>query len=282
MSAYKIWRIFISAVSNSSFAGIGEVQMAETPSGVNECVGGTATASSSYSSFTPDKAFNGIIDSSNLWHSGSEYNKRLSVDDYYQGAGYIQYEFTSPKDIKEIRIIMPEPGTITSNHSIFAFSFYSSNDGAKWTRHASYSNQIISSGETRTYETKELPYGQYNHGLIKEFHSNTDGANSGDIFNSAIRSSRLHRSGLKLHKIVKTPYTGIKRIAGSTTSLGVPMSRRVDLVDQASGLLVRTIHTGEDGVFEFTEIADTRYSVVGVDNSLEQNSVIFANVTPVD
>lgn len=75
-----------------------------------------------------------------------------------------------------------------------------------------------------------------------------------------------------------TPWSGNYYIAGSTTVLGMPFARRVDLVEQRSGLLVRTFHTKADGAFLFDQIGHGPWTLIGVDNSAEQNSVVFAHV----
>ena len=61
----------------------------------------------------------------------------------------------------------------------------------------------------------------------------------------------------------------------------MPLARRVDLLDQKSGQIIERIDTPKTGEFEFKEIADGTYSLVGVDNTAEQNSVIFAHVAAV-
>jgi hypothetical protein len=79
-----------------------------------------------------------------------------------------------------------------------------------------------------------------------------------------------------------TPYTGVLRLAGSTTVLGVPAPRRVDLVHQRSGLLVDSVYTELPACsYEFAQISNELYSLVGVDDSAQQNSVIYAHEQPV-
>ena len=98
---------------------------------------------------------------------------------------------------------------------------------------------------------------------------------------SAVRSNNMCRGRNNTRPWRITPFSGNKRIAGSTTSLGVPLARRVDLLDQKSGQIIERINTPKTGEFEFKEIADGTYSLVGVDNTAEQNSVIFAHVAAV-
>jgi hypothetical protein len=77
------------------------------------------------------------------------------------------------------------------------------------------------------------------------------------------------------------PTLGNKRISGSTTVLGMPARRRVQLHEQKSGVLTDERFTRADGLYEFDNLMNTPYTIIGVDPSGEQNSVIYAHVMPV-
>lgn len=77
-------------------------------------------------------------------------------------------------------------------------------------------------------------------------------------------------------------HAGKKKLSGITTVSGIAKNKKVVLLDQASMTPVACQYTGDDGLYEFTGLEDKKYSVVGVDQTEEYNSIIFANVTPVD
>ena len=77
---------------------------------------------------------------------------------------------------------------------------------------------------------------------------------------------------------VVNPYSGPYALAGQTVVLSQPVARRVDLIDAASGTLVRRVFTKADGYFEFRHISEGPWVVLGMDPANEQNDVVFANI----
>ena len=61
------WRIYVTNQTPSAGAAVGEMRFKEYEKSPNLCIGGTAFATSSIGSFSPNKAFDGIITGSNGW-----------------------------------------------------------------------------------------------------------------------------------------------------------------------------------------------------------------------
>ncbi|MBX9914089.1 MAG: discoidin domain-containing protein [Pseudomonadaceae bacterium] len=274
MAACRYWRLFVSATNGGANVAIGELAMAESPGGTNVCTGGTPASSSAWSAtYLPAKAFDGSNAANNGWRSAGPVSE------------WIQYDFGgTPRDIVELKVSFPVAGTIVLNEAPKAFVLYCSDDGIKWELRRGWSEQVFASNEVKTYDATPIPAGSI---------ANRIRPGKAELrYNSAATSQAWVASVISVRNLCRDknstkPYrfntfTGRKRIAGVTTSLGQPISRRVDLFEQKSGLLVDSIFTKDDGLYEFKEVADTTYMLVGTDVRAEQNSIVFAHVTPVD
>ncbi len=274
MAAHRYWRLLISQSGGSNYVGITELKMAEAAGGANVCTGGTPSASSIFNaSYPASNAFDGVLTSAASWYCAPyTYNSGLN--------SWIQYDFGgTPRDIAEITI-SHYGGEILSYPS--AFALYYSDDNVKWVRQRSWSNLAFSVGESKVLDATALPSALITNRLINDRKNKSiEAALPQTWYASAVRSNNMCRGRNNTRPWRLTPFSGNKRIAGSTTSLGVPLARRVDLVEQKSGLLVERVNTPETGEFEFKELADGTYSLVGVDSTAEQNSVIFAHVAAV-
>lgn len=281
MAAHRYWRLVISDTNGGSTtsAVIGELILATTAGGASVATGGTASASDAFSDpYSADNAFDGIQSSSNAWRS--------STRTFSSGpTQWIQYDFGgTPRDIVEMRIYYPAAGTFSLVFAPKNFALYWSDDDKTWTRQRAWSEQTFTAGGTNTYDTTAVPSGSITNRRILGVspYRNVDTALPQTFFATLSRASTgLARSRNWTRPWSITPYSGSLRIAGSTTALGLPKARRVDLLDQKSGLIVDRRNTGPDGGFAFEQLADGAYTLVGVDNSAEQNSVIYAHVTPV-
>lgn len=280
MAAHRYWRLVISDTGGggTNSAVIGELILATTPGGASVATGGTASASDDYSGSSAANAFDGTQSSSNAWRSST----RTSDSGPTQ---WIQYDFGgTPRDIVEMRIYYPAAGTFALTLAPKNFALYWSDDNKTWTRQRAWSEQTFTAGGTNTYDTTAVPSGAITNRRLPGIstYRNATAALPQAFFASLSRSTGgLTRAHNWTRPWSITPYSGKLRIAGSTTVLGIPKARRVDLLDQKSGLLVDSRNTGPDGVFAFEQLADGVYALVGVDKSAEQNSVIYAHVTPV-
>lgn len=272
MAAHRYWRLHISGTNGEQAVAVTELAMAETAGGANVCTGGTASASSGSSA---SLAFDGVLTAANTWYSESGLFN-------YGRTAWLQYDFNAnPRDIVEIKITFAT-GLYYPGYAPKSFSLYYSDDGLNWARQRSWSEQVFSFGETKTYDATPISSVLITNRLLFDRKlKNISAALPQAWYASTLRSNNMVRGRNCTRPWRQTPYSGNKRVAGSTTSLGVPLARRVDLVDQKSGLLVERVNTPETGEFEFKELADGTYSLVGVDNTAEQNSVIFAHVAAV-
>jgi hypothetical protein len=247
--------------------------MAIVSGGASVCTGGVASASSANSaSNIAAKAFDGVSATGNFWNSGT-----MAIG----GTEWLQYDFGStPRDIVELRIYYPSDFNLT--YTPKNFSLYWSDDGITWVRQRSWAEQVFTLGGTKVLDATALPVGTNRlvPGFGTSFKYNSAALPQG-MLPTVLRWGGFVRSRNWTRPLMAGIYTGKYRIAGSTTVLGMPKARRVDLLDQRSGALVDTRTTGPDGVFAFEELAMGTYTLVGVDNSGEQNSVIYAHVTPV-
>lgn len=280
MAAHRYWRLVISGTNGggTNSAVIGELILATSAGGASVATGGTASASDVASGSSAANAFDGTQSSSDAWRS-------LTRTFDSGPTQWIQYDFGgTPRDIVEMRIYFPAAGTFALTLAPKNFALYWSDDNKTWTRQRAWSEQTFTAGGTNTYDTTAVPSGSIINRRVLGVgtYRNIDAALPQTFFATLTRApSGLARSRNWTRPWSVTPYSGELRIAGSTTVLGLPKARRVDLLDQKSGLIVDRRNTGPDGVFAFEQLADGVYALVGVDNSAEQNSVIYAHVTPV-
>lgn len=270
MAAHRYWRLFISETGGASHVTIGELVLSVAAAGPQAAAGGVASASSSFAGTTAANAFD-----------GSETVAWASLSGVYSSKGmeHIQYDMGvgNAIDVIEMRVSYNSTSAIAYPR---AFALLHSDDGTKWTLRRAWGGQVFALGETKTFDATLIPANQvFNRVLAdKAAHRHTLAANAGE---PALRRVLGRTIGLHAHAskpLRFTPWSGQNYIAGSTTVLGQPFARRVNLVEQRSGLLVDTVHTGDDGAFIFEGIGDGPWSVIGVDMSAEQNSVIFAHV----
>ena len=80
-------------------------------------------------------------------------------------------------------------------------------------------------------------------------------------------------------------FVGNGYIAGSGSGIvsvaGAPASRRVALMDKATGQIVGRVGSAPDGTYRFSRVNPMRrYAVIGFDYQLQFNAVIRDNITP--
>ena len=273
MAAHRYWRLRVTEGTAAAYVYIAEVQFATSPGGANVATGGVASASSQYSSTNnAPKAFDG--DSSTYW-SSFDYSF-TSVNGMFLGGEYLQYVFASAQDLVEMKV------TARTSYFPRSMSLFWSDDGVKWTFQKTFTGLTWSGGETKTFDLTYVPVGA---GRLPKSILRRIGPT---LLQPAKPIGNLFRTTTWLRYMnwtrpTKTSWmTGKKRIAGSTTVLGNPKARTVHLLEQRTHQILDTRHTDASGVFEFANIADMQYTLVGEDRTKEQNSVIAANVTPVD
>ena len=279
MAAHRHWRVFFYShlfIGNSIC--ITELALASSAGGANLCLGGTATSSETSPSgtYSPAKAIDGLFTDYNYW---AAQGAPMSVSNAKMC--WLQVDLGSAADIVEMRITFPQLGEGVGNAPNF-FSLYHSDDAKTFTYVRSWSDQTFAVGETKVYAVSATPSADITNKVLKRFGAikAAPGLPAESLY-SATRYFGPVRLVNQL-PLSRNQFSGTKRIAGSTTSLGQPLSRQVDLVHQKTGTLVKRVLTPDTGEFEFEGLADETYMLIGTDVSGEQNSVVFAHLLPVD
>lgn len=278
MAAHRFWRLRIPRKDGTpTYVYLGDVYLALSAGGADIAPTATVTSSSNYSaSYLPEKA----LDDNSATYWSSESGTYWNVSGDMHGGEYLQFEFATAQDIVEMRARTNTSGTAQWPKDMALFW---SDDGVNWTFQRSWLNiDWGSAGSTVTFPATPLPLGA---GRMPNIPMRRIG--SYELQPSA-PVGRLDRSNTMVRFMNWTRplkyswLTGKKRIAGSTTVLGLPKARTVHLLLQSTHQILDTRHTSDNGEFEFPFIADLPYTIIGEDRTAEQNSVIYANVTPVD
>lgn len=278
MAAHRYWRLHISRSGGAGTVSIGELILATTSGGAQAATGGTASASSTLSTNVASRAFNGTQSAADYWQCAtSSYSGTW-------GAEFVQYDMGAGNSIDVVEMRIYFNGT-TSGATTFPSSFVllHSDDGIRWTVQRAWSNVTFANPETLTFDATELPSNQvFNRVLLVKDVRRNAATNSGVPTKFVALRSPLIGDGARHHTAGTAffMWSGAFYIAGSTTTLGLPIARRVDLLNQRSGLLERRVFTGPDGQFLFDQINAGPWTVLGVDASAEQNSVVYAHVVP--
>lgn len=272
MAAHRFWGLHISANwGDTNYTSLAELILAPSAGGAQGAVGGTAIASSFRTSTeSPDKAFDGSPTTS--WRSAQNGHVPAFIG-YDMGAG-------NSLDVAEVRMTTLSSMAVNSYPRNFALCY--SDDGVKWGVQKAWSEEAFTTGVERVFDATPIQANQVYNRIIKELVGRNDQANVGPPTLRMAMPFGLMGGGLRHHTAPRamTPFTGVYFIQGTTTALGEPLARRVDLYDQRSGQLVRQAFSKEDGAFLFDHIGPGPWTVVGVNSSAEQNSVIYAHVTP--
>ena len=269
MAAHRFWRLHIYRNGgDTNYASIADLVLAETPGGVQGAVGGTASASNERIPAEGAKnAFDGL--SGTFWrgfHNG--------------GAAFIQYDMGSGRaiDVAEIRITFGSGVGASSYPRDFTLLY--SDDGVGWTAQAGWSDAAFVIGVEQAFGATPIPANLRFNRILERIFRRSLSANAGPPTLFTTMPNGVLGGGIRHHTAPRAafPHSGAYFIQGTTTALGEPLARRVDLYEQKSGLLARKTFSKEDGAFRFDYIGPGPWTVVGVDQSAEQNSVIFAHV----
>lgn len=270
MAAHRFWRLYLSRNGgDTNYFSICELVLASSAGGAQGAVGGIASASGSQSpTVTPDKAFD--ASTSTAWRSSAAPSPYIQYD---MGAG-------SALDVAEIRI--------THNASFGPLSFpdsfvlLHSDDGVSWTPRRGWFGQSFVNRVEQAFDASPIPANLTTNRILERTVMRNLAANEGlPTFRTTMPFGPLG-GGVRHHTAprFRDSHAGANYIQGTTTALGEPLSRRVDLYDQKSGQLVRQTFSKADGAFLFDYIGPGPWTVVGVDVSAEQNSVIYAHIAP--
>lgn len=271
MAAHQYWRLKIVESTQANYVYVAELALATTPSGATVTTGGTASASSIASPFGAAKAFD--ANSSTYWSTAPA--SYATLGGRFFGYEWLQYSLASPADIVEMRIT-----AFTSSYPVSFVLFYS-DDGVHWYVQAAATGLSWTSGETKTFD---VTYVAPEPGRLVSKLYRRIGSTAPQTLPIAMpaRTNTPIRARNFVRPLRRTNGTGQKRIAGTTTVLGVPVARTVYLLEQRSLQILDVRHTASDGIYEFDGVADKLYTVIGEDRTGTYNSIIYANVAPVD
>lgn len=233
--------------------------------GANVVSGGTASASSEYSAtYSAAKAFDGSVVTDNGWLSGNH---------AYE---WLQYDFGAGNDKDIVEIVLKTPaatgsGITSSNLPVYGVCQFS-DDATAWKDAFYFGGMAQSFAQTFTFNTPRSA-AVFGDKLAADL-----SLAAFDETDKAVRVVTGITQNYSSDAVRQTPFSGNHHIAGTTTDIAAPVARTVRLLDQASGLLVDEIKTHANGSFDFRNIRHGLWTIIGVDESAAQNSVVFSHV----
>jgi hypothetical protein len=255
--------------------------------GANVCVGGTASANNYQGTYLPSKAFDGLTTDTGLGNGWASVNTTGS--DGIGSFNWLMYDFGAgnEKDIQEIVLFAPGTGGISGANMLpIAWRFQWSDDGVSWTTQRDYTFDALTPAWTylssRIYDVRQLGAIDIHNGKAMEvrgYRSPAPGQPTQPVYVPGGPESKITISiGRYKHDNV---LGGQFKLSGSTTSLGFPAPRRVRLYEQRSGRNYGEVNTTADGLFEFRNIHQGPWVVIGLDDTGAQNGVIFSHILAV-
>lgn len=261
MSAHRYWRINFTGNQTNALL-VAEVELRAVASGPSVVAGGTLTTSHPGSGGDPYPVANTIDgNTATVWETPATVNYRVVSWVYDFGIG-------NDEDIVEIAVT----GSNNNSYHPILVNVDCSDDGVSWSR-VSYSGSMrgMPNSSTMILAVEPAPL---------------------DFTARALSGYRLltnFPAGPAEFRVLTTMRfnvlsTGKFRIEGHTyidDSTDIPVSRRVRLYRQKSGLLVAETRSDPvTGHYAFDGIADQKYFVVTHDDGTTYNGVIKDFITP--
>ncbi len=268
MAARKYWKLSFPPPRNSTTVAVTEVEFHTSVGGVQAATGGTPLGYAESPSGVVANAFDN--NTGTQW--GSISGGTFHVD--------IGYNFTSPVDIVEV-VLKGNANASTQGPPNILLKY--SDNGVNWENYSSVGLGLTwVNSETKTLLTPEnIVAGKFFYPEKNQLSINdaVAGLIVGTVLPKLLQKNGALVDGKPSARLFMKNNT--YKIQGSTTQLGLLVSRRVNLYHQASGLLVDTQYTDISGAFLFDNIENDIFSVVGVNPSGNQNSVIYAHIQSV-
>jgi hypothetical protein len=279
----------LSTIGDSTNIHVAALEFTSSVGGVNLAVNPGNAVASTEASVTAKKiasAFDG--NDMTYWESASVSGATISDstgnNPTYRTFHLQQYTVTYDfgvgvdVDIEEIRILPYVSGGVVSSGTPRDMLFQVSNDGINWELLAIFMRSAYTSSK-KSFLVNDYRNKPISNRILPSFIKRTRPIG----FNGHInRLGFFNTHNGKLVRQVTSPYAGGASIAGVTTVLGQPISRKVNLYDQRRYQLIATTTSGEDGIFRFDFLREGPYSIMGVDITANQNSVIFAHVEAIN
>lgn len=277
----------LSTIGDLSYIHVAALEFTSSVGGVNLAVNPGNAVASTESSVTAKKiasAFDG--NDLTYWESSSVSGPTISdstgnnptYKSFHLQQYTVTYDFGVGVDIEEIRILPYVSAGVVSSGTPRDMLFQVSNDGINWELLAIFMRSAYTSSK-KSFLVNDYRNKPISNRILPSFIKRTRPIG----FNGHInRLGFFNTHNGKLVRQVTSPYAGGASIAGVTTVLGQPISRKVNLYDQRRYQLIATTTSGEDGIFRFDFLREGPYSIMGVDISANQNSVIFAHVEAIN
>ncbi len=137
VAPHTYWRIRYLSTEINSYCSAGEIEMAATVGGADQCVGGAAIASTSGPGGDKSLAFNNST--SSAWYT-------------FNPPDYIGYQFPAPVTVASLRFTAETGTAVSPTASPKDFNIEYSDNGTDWAIAASFIGQTgWTAGETRTF-----------------------------------------------------------------------------------------------------------------------------------
>lgn len=256
---YKYWRMALGFFQGSA-PNVTYLTMYSISGGNNIISGGSAAHS-----FESSSANNIFVDSSSaLALPNFTAYSRTPEPTAYLGYAAVGYQFPSPVSVVEMGIRMSTTGKLGD------IRIEASTDGVKWVTKALVreidvvANTLV---KVSIPEVFDIP-------MPKAVRKYINRKPSEDYFPPISGRSIIY-------PIWKTHF-GKYRIYGTTTAQGFRAPRQVFLMDTLSGAVLDGQWTNDNGEFSFNGIRMGNYTVLGIDKTLEQNSIVYSHIEPVE
>lgn len=258
LGAHTYWAVFLGRGNPNNRAAVAEVEMRATIGGANLCTGGTPTGPGG----TAANAFDG--NGSTWWESASE---QLPLR-----TPRIGYQFASPVEVAEVVLTNNSNSAMLSAYGVLAWS----DDGTTYTPVSpAFALSTSASGSvTVSGFAPDAAVGSAGHdGSVVLFGdwAVTPPDEPGAMPVGSAASADMHG--------------GQNRVAGDVAITGTPdspVSRRVRLIDKASGALMREAWSdASTGAYSFDNVGEGEVIVMAEDNTGVFNAVVSDAVVPV-
>lgn len=241
----------IDILSNfgSGYVAIAEVEFYNAGGTKLSNSGITASASSTYSDYYPQKMLDGVIGAAaNIWNSSSALpvNKQFAV-----------FSFATPTDVAQIKIFNREGEYQQSTKDITIVAFDANYEN---TYTLSATRPSDAANESTTHNLADAVYASFvKRGILAKFPRLAPAANYG-----APGARAIHITVARKDQVDGGAY----RLTGVVTSNGSPARRRVGLFDQLSLMLIReTWSDSITGVYVFENIRQGTFFVLAHDHT---------------
>lgn len=274
----------LSTIGVISSTSIASLEFATVIGGPNlATVGGKATTSYPNTIAPLTRAFDG---DDATYHQSSGYSASSQTDDELKKSFSVNiasplniiYDFGTPIEVAEMRIMPRVTGSIADPGTPRTMMLYVSNDNLNW-EFLAYFIQTTYETSKKSFSVEAYRQKPVSNRLFKDFYIKPlvrqQPVKIGPIGFHDIYNGKLYRK-------ITNPYSGAATIKGVTTVLGQPISRKVALYDQRNWGLIAITYSSDDGKFEFNLLREGTYSIVGIDMTANQNSVIFAHVEAIN